>query len=96
MKDDEMNTVNMRINGHLIPLRVPPHLEPLYRDAEKMLDKRALQLKKEYEVDNLSNETIYLLLAIEGVIDSLLLQKENEGFQDQIDKYLEMLGKFAA
>ncbi len=96
MKDDEMNLVNMRINGHLIPLRVPPHLEPLYRDAEKMLDNRALQLKKEYEVDNLSNETIYLLLAIEGMFDALSLQKENEGFQDQIDKYLEMLGKFAA
>lgn len=96
MKEEKMNMVNMRINGHLIPLRVPPHLEPFYRDAEKMLDERALQLKKEYEVDNISNETIYLLLAIEGVIDSLLLQKDNEGFQDQIDKYLEMLGKFAA
>jgi hypothetical protein len=96
MKEEEMNTVNMRINGHVIPLRVPPHLEPLYRDAEKMLDDRSLELKKEHEVNNLSNDTIYLLLAIEGVIDSLLLQKENEGFQEQIDKYLEMLGKFAA
>jgi hypothetical protein len=96
MKEEEMNTVNMRINGHVIPLRVPPHLEPLYRDAEKMLDDRSLELKKEHEVNNLSNDTIYLLLAIEGVVDSLLLQKENEGFQEQIDKYLEMLGKFAA
>jgi hypothetical protein len=61
-----------------------------------MLDDRSLELKKEHEVNNLSNDTIYLLLAIEGVIDSLLLQKENEGFQEQIDKYLEMLGKFAA
>ena len=96
MKEEEMNTVNMRINGHVIPLRVPSHLEPLYRDAEKMLNDRSLELKKEHEVDNLSNDTIYLLLAIEGVIDSLLLQKENQGFQEQIDKYLEMLGKFAA
>lgn len=96
MKEEEMNKVNMQIDGNRIPLLVPPHLEPLYRIAENMLDERALQLKKEYEVDNVNNETIYLLLAIEGVIDSLTLQKENKGFQEQIDKYLEILGKFAA
>lgn len=96
MKEEEMTKVNLRINGNYIPLLVPPHVEPMYRDAEKILDKRALQLKKENELDHLSGEKIALLLAIEALIDALQLKKENVDYQKQIDDFLEMLGKTAA
>lgn len=91
-----MNLVNLTINGNRISLTVPGHLEPIYRIAGNMLDERALQLKKEYELNNLNGETIALLLAIEGLVDGLQLQKENEGFRDQIDKFLDLLDKPAA
>lgn len=96
MKNDKMNLVNLTINGNRISLTVPGHLEPIYRIAGNMLDERALQLKKEYELNNLNGETIALLLAIEGLVDGLQLQKENEGFRDQIDKFLDLLDKPAA
>lgn len=96
MKNDNMNVVNMTINGNRISLNVPAHLEPMYRIAENMLDDRAIQLKKEHELHNPSGEMIALLLAIEGLVEGLQLQKENEGFQDQIDKFLDMLDKPAA
>ncbi len=91
-----MNPVNLTINGNRISLTVPGHLEPMYRIAGNMLDERALQLKKEYELNNPSGETIALLLAIEGLVEGLQLQKENEGYRDQIDKFLDLLDKPAA